>query len=402
MRTISIALVLLIVGLSLPYRVTEGKGLTENVKSQIRRVKNPIADHYIVVFKDGVGADKSAAENLAQTHGGSIRFHYERVFKGFSARLSEQAARALSNNPLVAFVEQDGEVELSGVQVAPQNWGLDRIDQRDLPLDGLYSYPGLGSNVNAYVIDSGITYSHPEFGGRAVFGTDKVEDGLFPAGADCAGHGTSVAGILGGATYGVAKQVTLYSVRVGKCTGLADRSALLAGMDWVSLYHKKPAVANISINAHCNTIAECQQLSVVDIATEALIASGVTVVVSAGNTETPVNSSPARVASAITVGAITNTDRRVGGTAYGEYVDLFAPGYEIVTATKYGGTTLFSYTSAAAPHVAGAAALYLQTHPAATPAQVQLYIVNTASFGKVRNIPSFTGTPNRLLYIQPA
>lgn len=401
MRIILTALISLVICLSLSGRVTESKGPTEVAKGKIRKVKNPIANQYIVVLKDDVDT-KAVARNLALAHGGLIRFYYEHALKGFSARLTEQAALALSKNPFVAFVEEDGELETSGVQVSPPNWGLDRIDQHDLPFDGLYSYAADGAGVNAYVIDSGITYNHPEFGGRALFGADLVEDNNFPRGADCIGHGTSVAGILGGATFGVAKQVKLYSVRVSKCTnGRADRSVFLAGMDWVTLNHKKPAVANISINAGCDDLAECQQLNSVDMAAEALIAAGVTVVTSAGNNEGVVNTSPARVASAITVGAVTNTDRRVGGTAYGDYVDLFAPGYEVVTASNYGGTTLFSYTSAAAPHVAGAVALYLQTHPAATPSQVQQYIVNKATFGKVRNIPSFSGTPNRLLYIQP-
>ena len=161
------------------------------------------------------------------------------------------------------------------------------------------------------------------------------------------------------------------------------------------------AGASRRTTTRCSTIAECQQLSSVDMAAEGLISAGVTLVASAGNTESTVNSSPARVAKAITVGAVTDTDRRVGGTAYGDLVDLFAPGYEVLTAANYGGSTLFSYTSAATPHVAGAVALYLQTHPAASPSQVQQYIVNTATFGKVRNIPAFSGTPNRLLYIQP-
>jgi aqualysin 1 len=373
--------------------------------SQTFKSQELIQNQYIVVLKNKVGKKdvEVKANEIARKFGGRIRFLYKEAIKGFSVSLSEKAALALSRHPLVDFVEEDSLVSPSGTQSNPPNWGLDRIDQRDLPLNGLFSYSGTGEGVNAYVIDTGIDLSHPEFAGRAYALADIVNDGT-PMGWDCNGHGTNVAGILGGTTYGVAKKVNLYSVRIGNCNGTASESEAVAGMEIVLHYHIKPAVVNLSYNFGygCETQkVECEKMKPVDLAAKNLIAAGVTLVTSAGNKEGYVSTSPARVDEAITVGAVTSADKRITGTAYGDQIDLFAPGYENLTAKLYGNTELFSFTSAASPHVAGAVALYLQTHLLATPAQVHQYIVNSATVGKVRNIPAYSGTPNRLLYVQP-
>lgn len=376
---------------------------SERNNNRIVKAKNPIPDQYIVVLKDDVSRWdlEGKANELAGTFGGQIRFYYKHALKGFSVSLGESAATALSRHPLVDFIEEDEEVEPSETQNSPPNWGLDRIDQRDLPLNNLFSYSNTGEGVNAYVIDTGIHLSHPEFSGRAFPLADIVDDGGQFA-WDCNGHGTKVAGILGGSVYGVAKRVKLFSVRIGDCNGLASKSEIITGMDIVQFDHVKPAVANLSYNAGCNgTTYDCNQMNAVDMAAKSLIAAGVTLVTSAGNQEDYVWTSPARVSEAITVGAVTSNDRRLSGTAFGGSIDVFAPGYNNLTASLRGGAELFSFTSAASPHAAGAVALFLQANPGATPAQAHAHIVNNATPGKVRNIPGFSGTPNRLLYIQP-
>ncbi|MCT4356178.1 S8 family peptidase [Streptomyces sp. Je 1-79] len=273
-------------------------------------------------------------------------------------------------------------------------WGLDRIDQRDLPLSTTYTYNRTASNVTAYIIDTGIRTSHSEFGGRATVGTDTVGGGQ--NGQDCQGHGTHVAGTVGGAKYGVAKGAKLVAVRVLDCNGSGTTAGVIAGVDWVTANAVKPAVANMSLGGGANTS--------LDDAVKRSIASGVTYAVAAGNGNflglpaRACNYSPARVPEAITVGATDSADKRASFSNYGTCVDLFAPGVSITSAWKDGdtATNTISGTSMAAPHTAGVAALYLSANPTASPAQVSTALVNNATSGKVQN--PLSGSPNRLLH----
>jgi subtilisin family serine protease len=322
-----------------------------------------------------------------------VRYTYQHALKGFAARMSAQAAAALARNPNVAFVEQDQEVFLSATQTGA-TWGIDRIDQKALPLSGTYTYAATGVGVNAYIIDTGIRFSHSEFGGRAKTGFDAVTVG--GTAADCQGHGTHVAGTVGGAIYGVAKAVNLYAVRVLNCQGSGSNSGVIAGVDWVASNHVKPAVANMSLGGGASTA--------IDNAVKGLIDKGVTTAVAAGNgnwlgiAQNACNYSPARVPSAITVGATTSSDAKASYSNYGTCLDLFAPGSGVTSAWYQSDTqtNTISGTSMAAPHVAGVAALYLQRTPAATPQQVRDALASGATVGVVSRAGS--GSPNRLLF----
>jgi subtilisin family serine protease len=343
---------------------------------------------WIVVLKDGT---TSAADlGVAPKH------TYHSVLSGFSAAMSSAKAKALAADPRVAYVEQNSTVRLNDTQ-PNATWGLDRIDQRDLPLSKTYTYNTSASNVNAYIIDTGIRTSHSEFGGRASVGTDTVGGGQ--NGQDCQGHGTHVAGTVGGRTYGVAKSVNLVAVRVLDCDGSGTTAGVIAGVDWVTANARKPAVANMSLGGSASAS--------LDDAVKKSIASGVSYSVAAGNglpvVGLPANAcnySPARVPEAITVGATDSTDRRASFSNYGRCLDLFAPGVDITSAWKDDdtATSTISGTSMAAPHTAGAAALYLSSHPTATPAQVRDALVTGATSGKVVN--PMWGSPNKLLYSQ--
>ncbi|HEV2801258.1 MAG TPA: S8 family serine peptidase, partial [Pyrinomonadaceae bacterium] len=331
------------------------------------------------------------AAQLAREHGGKVGFVYQHALRGFSVELSEARAIALSRNPQVEYVEEDSLVEGAAVQTSP-TWALDRIDQRSLPLNNSYNYANSGAGVNAYVIDGGIRFTHQEFGGRAVFAYDNVNDGR--AGADCNGHGTHVAGLIGGATYGVAKGVTLQSVRVLNCTNQGLASAVIAGVDWVKLNHVKPAVANMSFFVGNASPA-------LDTAVSGLIAAGVTTVAAAGNlTRDASLHSPARVPEAITVAATDQNDNQATFSNFGAVVDIYAPGVGIVSAHSTSDTAISpaprNGTSSAAPFVAGMAARYLSGNPQATPASVAAAITRSATTDKITNLGA--GSPNRLLY----
>jgi subtilisin family serine protease len=294
----------------------------------------------------------------------------------------------LSNDPRVIFVEQDSIMEANITQSNPP-WGLDRIDQRDLPLSQTYSYTTTGAGVNVYIIDTGIRRTHTQFGGRAFIGFDAIGDGQNTN--DCNGHGTHVAGTVGGSTFGVAKGVRLFAVRVLSCNGSGSNSGVIAGVNWVTSNHIDPAVANMSLGGGASTA--------LDSAVRNSIAAGVTYAVSAGGSNTnAANFSPARVAEAITVGSSTISDARSSFSSFGSVVDIFAPGSSIPSAwfTSDTATATLSGTSMASPHVAGVAARILQGNPGASPATVRNEIVNNATLNRLTGIP--TGTSNRLLF----
>jgi aqualysin 1 len=348
-----------------------------------------IPGRYIVVFKPGTpAAEVNAAAENARGRGGQVDFVYEAALTGFAGNLPEQALFGLSHNPNVEFIEADQVITIDTTQ-SPATWGLDRIDQRNLPLNNSYTYNVTGAGVTAYIIDTGIRITHNQFGGRATYGRDFVDNDS--TASDCNGHGTHVAGTVGGSTYGVAKGVALVAVRVLNCSGSGTTSGVIAGINWVTSQHTtQKAVANMSLGGSPS--------SSLDTAVRNSISDGVVYAIAAGNSNSNAcNFSPARTAEAITVGATTSTDARASYSNKGSCLDLFAPGSSITSAwnTSNSATNTISGTSMATPHVAGVAALYLQGHNA-TPLQVRNAIVNAATQNKVTN-PG-TSSPNRLLY----
>lgn len=347
-----------------------------------------ISGSYIVRLRD----DAPSADTVAARVGGRVGHRFQRALKGFELSVGEREARRLAADPFVAAVYQNQFIRGADVQSPTPSWGLDRIDQRDLPLNNSYQYPTGASHVTAYVIDSGIRSDHASFTGRIASGADFV-DGFAPD--DCNGHGTHVSGILGGSDYGVAKQVRLVPVRVLDCDRTGNGAALLAGIEWVISNHGdgEPAVANISIEFNGPNL-------LADLAVERLVADGVTTVVAAGNSSVEAcGNSPARTPSAITVGSTFINDERSYFSNTGSCVDLFAPGSNIKSAWLDSPTAsrVESGTSMAAPHVAGAAALVLASHPEYTPFQVAALLILRSTSGKVIN-PG-TNSFNRLLYV---
>lgn len=349
-----------------------------------------IPNRYIIVFKDGVSdqAVDSALENAKRGHGAVEHFRYKNTIKGFTATLNAQALQSLRENSDVAYVEQDQEVSIDTTQYSP-DWGLDRIDQRSLPLSGSFTYTRTGAGVTAYIIDTGIYVSHTDFGGRAVVGVDEIGDGR--KGIDCNGHGTHVAGTVGGKTYGVAKGVKLVAVRVLNCSGSGSNSGVIAGVDWVTTHHSGPSVANMSLGGGISSALDQAVLNSIN--------SGVVYAIAGGNSgANACNTSPARVVKAITVGATDKTDTRASWSNYGSCLDIFAPGVSIKSdwIGSTSATNTISGTSMATPHVTGMAALYLQAYPTASPTTVRDALYNNATSGVVKS--AGTGSPNKLLY----
>ena len=357
-----------------------------------------IPDCYVVVLKpDAVvraGALKAGvtvsqlAVGAAARFGGRIEHFYETALTGYSICLPEKAAQLLADDPRVELVEQDQVLSTVATQ-SGATWGIDRIDQRNLPLSGTYTYNFNGAGVHAYIIDTGIRATHQQFGGRVSGGFTAINDGNGTN--DCNGHGTHVSGTVGSATYGVAKGVSLHPVRVLDCTGSGSTSGVIAGVNWVTQNRVLPAVANMSLGGGVSTA--------LDTAVANSIASGVTYAIAAGNSNANAcNSSPARVATALTVGSTTTTDARSSFSNFGTCVDVFAPGSSITSTwnTSDTATNTISGTSMATPHVAGVAALYLSQFGNQSAAAVAAGIVGNATTGVVGN-PG-TGSPNRLLF----
>jgi subtilisin family serine protease len=370
--------------------------------------RTSIAGQYVVVLNDNVADVAATARRLAGK--GTLLHTYRAALKGFAVRTTARAAARIAADPDVSSVQQDSVVRASGdvdatvaqaVPAPPDTfWGLNRIDQRTLPPNaaGTYNYYFTGSSTTAYVVDTGINYTHNEFGGRATFGVDTV-GGVAPPGSDCHGHGTHVSGTIGGATYGVAKGVKLKAVRVLDCGGSGSTAGVIAGLDWVRANAAKPAVVNMSLGGGFSIA--------MNIATNDLVESGVTVVVAAGNSAADAcNFSPASTLSAITVGATGDrfnpaapiTDQRSDYSNFGSCLDLFAPGSLIKSAWigSNVATATISGTSMASPHVAGVAALYLSSAPSSLPATVRNYLIDFSTAGVVTNPGA--GSPNRLLF----
>ncbi|MCX4979580.1 S8 family peptidase [Streptomyces sp. NBC_00620] len=350
-----------------------------------------VSGSYIVTLKGGTNAPSPAGRSIAEKYGARISHAYGTALNGYAVTVDEKQARRLAADSRVASVVQDTRVALDHSQKNPPSWGLDRIDQRGLPLNKSYTWPeSAGKGVTAYVIDTGIRITHKDFGGRASYGWDFV--GNDKTAKDGNGHGTHVAGTIAGAKYGVAKKTKVVAVRVLDNNGAGTTAQVIAGIDWVTKHAKKPAVANISLGGYANA-----QL---DAAVRNSIASGVTYAVAAGNDGLPAGLySPARVKQALTVGASDRTDARASFSNTGAILDLFAPGVAITSASYASdtGKATYSGTSMASPHVAGAAALYLADHTRATPAQVGKALVKQAVPGKISG--AGLGSPNRLLQV---
>jgi subtilisin family serine protease len=359
------------------------------------QAKGIIKNQYIVILNKDAGPSIDFAQNIAKQHGAKVLQSYDTVLKGFAIYLPETAAtafvEAMKKNPQVLSVENDIVMKIDATTQSNPDWGLDRIDQKALPLNSAYSYLQTGSGTTAYIVDTGILSSHQQFSGRVLSGYTAISDGNGTT--DCNGHGTHVAGTVGGSTYGVAKNVNLVPIRILGCDGSGASSNVIAGLDWILKNGKKPAVVNMSLGGDVSTS--------LDSAVENLFNNGYVMVVAAGNSNTDAcSASPARVSKALTVAATDSTDTRASYSNYGSCVDIFAPGSQINSSWigSNTATKVLNGTSMATPHVAGVVAEMLQSTPTATPQTISTNLLNQASSNVVKN-PS--GSPNRLLYKSP-
>jgi subtilisin family serine protease len=391
---------------------SSGNGLDtpQSPRGKLRRVADPVPGEYIVVLREDLSVSLAVSDELLARYGGARKFQYQNVLNGMSVAMPEVAAVALSEDPRVEFVEENGYMYAQDCQTSPvPPWGLDRIDDLDLPVDGSYCYGQDGTGVNAYLVDTGIRVTHQQFGGRASSVFDAIGDGQ--NGNDCYppdGHGTLVASVIGGSRYGVAKNADLYGLRVFDCSGQgspATNDRIVAALDWLVVNHQKPAVANLSIGGQASTA--------VDKAVRRTIAAGIVCVVAAGNSnKDAATQSPSRVASAIVVGGTMRNpqvdptqDYRWPSSNFGNVVDLFAPGAEITGASTLSDTAITTKdgTSFAAPHVTGVVAQYLQGHPDACQCTVEQRLIGDATLNAILmgfTIPDTNPpTPNRMLFL---